>query len=140
MVAVVLAAALPASAEAPDDTDAAAVVMPPIPPGPPPPVALPPPATADADTILLSGDGQDLDADCAGRNVMIEGSDGRFLLRGGCRSVTVVGHGDTIAAELAPGARIAIAGERVVLRYTQPEPGPAPIVSITGRSSAAAAQ
>lgn len=107
---------------------------------PPPPPALPRPAVPDSGTILLSGDGQDRDADCAGRNVMIEGSDGRFLLRGGCRSVTVIGHDDTIAAELGPGARIAIGGDGVMLRYTQLEPGPPPIVSITGRSSAVAAQ
>ena len=112
-------------------------MVPPIPDSAPSPAVIAPPATADAGTLNLRGDGQHRDADCTGRNVLIDGSDGRFMLRGGCRSVTVRGDGDTIRAELAPGARIGIGGDGVTLHYTLTGVGPPPIVSITGRFSTA---
>jgi len=116
---------------------ASAALAPPIPDAPPPPVSVAPPEAPRPGTLFLRGDGITRMADCAGRNVLIEGSDSRITLTGGCRSVTVQGHADTIVASLQPGARIAIAGDGVTLHYDLAAPGAAPIVSVTGRDSGA---
>ncbi|MDA8248488.1 MAG: hypothetical protein M0Z28_04860 [Rhodospirillales bacterium] len=119
------------------DGAASAVLAPPVPLEPPPPATVPPPARADLGTMVVRGDAVSRTIDCTGRNVLIEGNESSFTLRGGCRSVTVLGHADTVLAELQPGARIAIGGDAVTLRYRLTGGGPAPIISVTGSNSRA---
>ena len=116
---------------------ASAALAPAVPAAPPPPPTLAPPARAEAGTLLLRGDGLRRRADCAGRNVLIEGNDGHFALTGGCRSVTVQGQGDVVQAELQPGGRIAIGGNGVTLHYRLTRNGPPPVISVTGSNSVA---
>ena len=116
----------------------------------PPPIAAlvaaaaliaPPPAgaqpVADGAPLALDEDGQSRGADCAGRDVVIGGSGGRFTLRGGCRSVSVLGSSDIVHAELQAGARVVVSGNNVTLRYVVPDHGAAPTVSVTGADSQA---
>ncbi len=110
--------------------------LPPSPPSQPPAVVAPPP-TAEPGTLVLTGDNQKRNIDCAGRDVLIEGSDGTFILRGGCRSVNVQGQDDSIDAVLLPGARLTIGGQGVTLHYTMASAGPPPVVSVTGAGSQA---
>lgn len=114
---------------------ATAALAPPIPDAPPPPVAIPPAEVSPAATLVLDGEGQSRDITCAGQNVLIRGSAGRFVLRGGCRSVTVQGRADSIQAELQPGAHVAIGGDAVTLNYTLTSNGPPPVVSVSGANS-----
>jgi hypothetical protein len=97
----------------------------------------PPPAAAvdTGGTLLLRGDSQTRDADCAGRDALIEGSNDHVTLRGGCRSVTVRGRNDTIDAALLPGAPLRIGGDGVTLHYHMTRPGPPPTVTVTGSGS-----
>jgi len=140
MFAVLLAAALlaavaaPAGAAVPDDDAAGAAGMPPLPEAPPAPPALVPPGRGPG-TLMLRGDGVTDALDCTGRNVLIEGNGDRYTLRGGCRSVTVQGHGNTVQAELQPGGRVAIGGDGDTLHYTLTQPGPPPLISVTGAAS-----
>lgn len=101
--------------------------------GAPPP--LPAVAEGTGDTLLLRGDGQTRDADCAGRDALIEGSNDHVTLRGGCRSVTVRGRNDTIEAALVPGAPVRIGGDGVTLHYHMTRPGAPPTVTVTGGGS-----
>jgi hypothetical protein len=101
------------------------------------PATLDPALSAPTATVVLDGEEQNRDIDCAGRNVLIHGSYGRFTLRGGCRSISVQGRANTIQAELQPGAPVSISGDAVTLNYTLTMDGPPPQVSVTGANSQA---
>jgi hypothetical protein len=116
---------------------ASAALAPEVPPAPLPPPTMTPPPPPGAGTLILTGNGVLQEANCAGRNVVIQGSGGRYTLRGGCRSVTVDGSRMAIEAELEPGARIAIGGDAVTLNYVLTAPGTAALVSVSGAGSQA---
>jgi hypothetical protein len=112
-------------------TGALVGVLPPAPPGPPT-LTLPPPDAPGATgsgAIVLSADDASQTIDCAGRDVLIHGSNGNFRLLGGCRSISVQGQNDTIQAQLQPGARVLIGGPTVTLHYTLTTDGPPPVIS-----------
>ena len=90
------------------------------------------PATA---TLELSGDDQMRAVDCAGRRVAIQGQRSLYLLRGGCRSVTVRGGLLSVQAELAPGAAVIVAGHGVRVGWVLARPGRAPTVSAHGEAN-----
>ncbi len=71
------------------------------------------------------------DLPCGGRDVVIRGDALRTVLRGGCRSITVLGRLDSITAELLPGALISIGGPAVILNYVLIAEGPPPVVRVT---------
>ncbi|MBN9510016.1 MAG: DUF3060 domain-containing protein [Alphaproteobacteria bacterium] len=108
-----------------------------VPEAPPPPAVIAPLQRGAEGTLMLNGDAQNRDVMCTGRNVLIEGSSGRFMLRGGCRSVTVHGDANSIVAEMLPGGRVAISGDAVTLRYTPMAAGPPVLVSVSGAGSTA---
>lgn len=111
--------------------------LPDAPPPPPPTMTLNPAPANAAPTLVLDGEGQNRDVNCGGQNVLIRGSDGRFVLHGGCHAVTVDGRDDAIQAELQPGARVSIGGDAVTLHYTLTMNGPPPRVTVTGANSQA---
>ena len=116
---------------------ASAALAPALPDAPPPPASLVPAQVGPAATLVLDGEEQDRDIGCAGQNVLIRGSGGQFVLRGGCRSITVQGRANKIQAELQPGAHVAISGDAVTLNYTLVGAGPPPVVSVSGTASRA---
>ena len=141
MRTVLLAAALLAVVSAPsvaESVEDGAPAMPPLANSPPAPPALAPPLRGPG-TLLLPGDGVTATVDCAGRNVMIEGSDARYTLGGGCRSVTVQGQRNAVQAALQPGGRIAIAGDGNTVDFTLTGPGAPPVISVIGSASRAVA-
>jgi hypothetical protein len=132
-IAAILAAGLViAGAARADDENG-----PEVPTAPPPPATIPPVQRGAESTLTLSGDAQNRELMCTGRNVLIEGSGGRFMLHGGCRSVTVHGDANTIEAEMLPGGRVAVNGNAVTLRYTPMAAGPPILVSVSGAGSTA---
>jgi len=88
-----------------------------------------------APTLAIAVTGQKRDADCTGRDVTLTGSDDTVVLRGGCRSLTVLGDNDRVQAELMPGTRVRIAGSRSVVAFALIGTGPDPIVSVNGAAS-----
>ena len=91
-----------------------------------------PPATA---TLELSGDDQMRAVGCAGRRVAIQGQRSLYLLRGGCRSVTVRGGLLSVQAELAPGAAVTVTGHGVRVGWLLARPGRLPAVSAHGEAN-----
>lgn len=87
--------------------------------------------------VELLGDDLQQERDCAGRDVLIEGSRGFFRLTGGCRSVTLRGELAVVRSELQPGARVRLEGGGNLVAYTLARPGAAPAVSISGEGSRA---
>lgn len=94
-------------------------------------------AAPDPDRLELRGDDLQLDADCAARDVLIEGSRGSFRLHGGCRSVTLRGDLAVVQAELQPGGRVLIEGGGNLVAYALIRPGAVPTVTIRGVDSRA---
>ncbi len=97
----------------------------------PPDVAVAAVAAVPEPPVLLDPGSPSFDVSCRDRDVVISGDFQRYVLRGGCRSVTVRGQSDTITAELQPGALLAIGGAGVLLNYVLVADGPAPVVRVT---------
>jgi hypothetical protein len=117
---------------------ASAALAPPVPDAPPPPASLAPPSVPPG-LLKLSGDDTTLEADCAGRRVMIEGSRSVYHLVGGCSSIVVDGSENRIRAELQPGAHVVLAGADVTLDYVLTAAGPPPTITVSGAGSQARA-
>jgi len=92
-------------------------------------------SAAGPEPLYLTGNGQNRDVDCAGRDVRMEGSGGAITLRGGCRSLSVHGNGVEVHADLAPEARVAVQGNGDLVTYRLTGPGSAPDISVSGRGS-----
>lgn len=136
----------------PDNAVRADSVAPPVPvslPTPPsqpaPPIVAPasqaPPLVAPASqagALELAGDDQYRSAVCTGRDVIIHGLRSAYVLRGGCRSITVQGDLVTIQAEVVPGTRIAIDGAGTVVAWAMVAGATwqdVPLQSVHGRDS-----
>lgn len=100
-------------------------------------LAAPAGAGQPADRLVLRGDDLQLQADCAGRDVLIEGLRGNLRLVGGCRSVTVRGELALVQAELLPGSRVLIEGGGNLVAYALTRQGAVPTVTIRGEASRA---
>ena len=105
----------------------------------PEPPLLPLAGTATREAALVLDRANPGSIDCAGRDVLIHEDGGRYRLVRGCRTVSVQGRDVSIDAELQPGARIAIGGAGVMLRYVLVAPGPPPVISVTATNSRAIA-
>ena len=92
-------------------------------------------SSAGPEPLYLTGNGQNRDVDCAGRDVRIEGSGGAITLRGGCRSLSVQGNGVEVHADLAPEARVAVQGNGDMVTYRMTGAGGGPDISVSGRGS-----
>jgi hypothetical protein len=97
-----------------------------------------PPSAPMADpgaALHLTGDDQAHALDCTGRAVTVDGSRALYLLRGGCKSLTI--HGDllTVQAELQPGAAVAITGHGVRVGWVIDRAGKPPAASLHGEAN-----
>lgn len=90
---------------------------------------------ASGGPLLLAGDDEQRLQECDGRDVRVSGSRSAYILRGGCKSVTL--HGDllTVQAEMAPGARIAVTGQGSIVSWTVMGKGRAPTATVHGDGS-----
>jgi hypothetical protein len=146
-LAMLLAAAAgPAPDPAASEPPAATEEIPPDDTMPAPPEAAPTApalgtltAAPEHVALLVEGDGETRIIDCAGRDVLIHGDGGTYRLTRGCHAISVQGRGHRIDAELQPGARIAIGGPDVTLRYVLIRPGAPALVSVTATNSHAIA-
>lgn len=92
---------------------------------------VPGPTGAVPGSLVLDGTLGQRDVPCRGLDIVIRESEARYVLRGGCRSVTIEGRRDTVAAELLPSARLVISGTGVVVNYALVADGPPPVVVVT---------
>lgn len=87
--------------------------------------------------LAMRGDDLQLQAGCAGRDVLVEGLRSNLRLLGGCRSVTIRGELAVVQAELQPGSRVLIEGGGNLVAYALTGQGAVPTVTIRGEASRA---
>jgi hypothetical protein len=97
--------------------------------------AVSPPVLGVGPVLHLTGDDQARALDCAGRVVSVEGSRALYLLRGGCKSLTIRGDLVIVQAELQPGAPVAMTGHGVRVGWVVDGPGKPPVSSIRGEAN-----
>jgi hypothetical protein len=125
-------------APAPVATAAPPAALPHANPSPKPPAALAPIQPGPAGTaITLAGNDQERLGNCAGRNVVVTGMRSAYVLRGGCRSLTVRGDLLTVQAELEPGAKITIHGQGSIVSWIVPPKSRSPASIVRGAGSRA---
>ena len=88
---------------------------------------------AAGEALDLAGDDRYLATDCAGRDVIINGLRSLYLLRGGCRSLTVTGGLDVVQVEMQPGAPITVDGGGIVVSWAA-SGNRAPVTIVHGAS------
>jgi hypothetical protein len=88
-----------------------------------------------AELLILSGSDGQFIRDCNQMDVVISGSRSKFVLTGGCQSVSVPGDGNQILVEIAAGAEIHLRGNENNLAW-KPLPGVAdPAIVAEGRAN-----
>ena len=92
-------------------------------------------AIAVADPVVLADSGGQFVRDCAGRDVVVSGSDEKVVLSGGCRSLTISGDTNQILADMAAGAEISLRGSNNNLAWTRSTGGVDPIIVDGGRAN-----
>jgi hypothetical protein len=91
--------------------------------------------SGEEDALALTGDDQARVMDCAGRNVTIRGERSLYMLRGGCRSLTIRGDLVVVQAELASNAAVTVAGQGITVGWAPVDHGHAPTESVHGEGS-----
>jgi hypothetical protein len=92
------------------------------------------PDTGGQAPLLVSGSG---DQQCDGQDAQIQADNATIVLHGRCRSVSVTGNNDKVAAEMLSGSRIRITGHDTIVQFALVDTGPDPIVSVSGDHSSA---
>ena len=90
---------------------------------------------APAGGLLLDGDDRQRLAQCAAQDVTVTGKRSAYVLRGGCKSLTVRGDLLTVRADLMPGARIAVTGRGTVVTWAVAGKGRPPAAVVHGEGS-----
>jgi outer membrane protein OmpA-like peptidoglycan-associated protein len=90
---------------------------------------------ARAEPIVLGDSGGQLIRDCSKTDVVVSGSNDRIVLTGGCRSLTILGDGNEILADMGAGAKISLSGNNNNLAWGKSGDGVDPGVVDGGRAN-----
>ena len=90
---------------------------------------------AVAEPVVLDDSGGQLIRDCAGKDIVVSGSNDKLVLTGGCRSLTISGDTNEILADMAAGAQISLHGNNNNLAWTRLTGGVNPTVVDGGRAN-----
>jgi outer membrane protein OmpA-like peptidoglycan-associated protein len=90
---------------------------------------------AVAESVVLATSSGQLIRDCSETDVVVSGSNDRIVLTGGCRSLTILGDGNEILADMAAGAKISLIGNNNSLAWSKSANAVEPSVVDGGRSN-----
>jgi outer membrane protein OmpA-like peptidoglycan-associated protein len=90
---------------------------------------------AGAESVVLGDSGGQLIRDCSKTDVVVSGSNDRIVLTGGCRSLTILGEGNEILADIDAGGKISLIGNNNNLAWGKSSEGVDPSVVDGGRSN-----
>jgi hypothetical protein len=68
--------------------------------------------------LILASSGGEFVRDCTNRDVVISGSNSKYILAGGCQSLTVPGDGNQILADMAAESEILLRGNENNVAWT----------------------
>lgn len=89
---------------------------------------------ARAQLVIRGGDAGAV-SNCAGGDAQLIAKNKRFAITGSCRALAVFGFGNTIVADLAPGASVRVTGDRNRIAYRASGP---PALAVAGRDDVVA--
>ena len=90
------------------------------------------PGLGAAEDLALLGSGVTETHDCAGGAIQIAGGNNVYRFTGACGDLEILGSGNSIAVELAPGSDIQIVGSGNAVEYSVAGGGPMPDVNSVG--------
>jgi outer membrane protein OmpA-like peptidoglycan-associated protein len=90
---------------------------------------------AGAQSAVLGDSGGQLIRDCSKTDVVVSGSNDRIVLIGGCRSLTILGDGNEILADMDAGTKISLSGDNNNLAWSKSAEGVDPSVVDGGRAN-----
>jgi outer membrane protein OmpA-like peptidoglycan-associated protein len=90
---------------------------------------------AGAESVVLGDSSGQVIRDCSKADVVVSGSNDRIVLTGGCRSLTILGDGDEILADMDPGTKITLSGNNNNLAWGKTRDGVDPSVVDAGRAN-----
>jgi outer membrane protein OmpA-like peptidoglycan-associated protein len=82
-----------------------------------------------AELLILSESDAKLVRECNGKDVAVSGSNGKFILTGGCQSLTISGHNNQVLAEIAGGGELTVLRTGNAVIWTKMGEGPNPSVT-----------
>jgi outer membrane protein OmpA-like peptidoglycan-associated protein len=82
-----------------------------------------------AELLILAESDANLVTDCTGKDVAVSGSNGKIILTGGCRSLTISGHNNQVLAEIASGGELTVLRTGNAVIWTKIGEGPTPAVT-----------
>jgi hypothetical protein len=88
-----------------------------------------------AELLILPGSGGEFVRECAHKDVVISGSKSKFVLTGGCQSLSVPGDGNQILVDMAPGSEIYLRGNDNDIAWTKEHDAPSPAIVADGQAN-----
>jgi hypothetical protein len=86
--------------------------------------------------LILTGDNVKYVRECTHRDVAIIANNGRFILTGGCQSLTVSGSGNKALVEMDAGGEVDVLHQFNVVAWSKPGVGVDPILFSPGKANA----
>ena len=90
---------------------------------------------AGAQSVVLADSSGQLIRDCSKTDVVVSGSNDRIVLTGGCRSLTILGDGNEILADMDAGTKISLSGNNNNLAWSKSSAGVDPSIVDGGRAN-----
>jgi hypothetical protein len=99
---------------------------------------LSPPDTAPqkSSTLIMTEDNGNFVKDCSRRDVAILANNARFVLTGGCQSVTISGSNNRLIIEMAAGGEVDVLRQSNIVAWAKIDSGADPIVYSAGKANA----
>jgi hypothetical protein len=91
--------------------------------------------TEAAELLILSGSDGEFVRECSHKDVVISGSKSKFVLTGGCQSLSVPGDGNQILADMAAGSEIYLRGSNNDIAWTKSRGEADPTIAADGGSN-----
>jgi hypothetical protein len=88
-----------------------------------------------ADLLILPGSGGEFVRECGHKDVVISGSKSKFVLTGGCQSLSVPGDGNQILVDMASGSEIYLRGNENDIAWTKERDSASPTIVADGQSN-----
>jgi outer membrane protein OmpA-like peptidoglycan-associated protein len=90
---------------------------------------------AGAESVVLGDSSGQLIRDCSKTDVVVSGNNDRIVLTGGCHSLTILGDGNEILADMDAGTKISLSGNNNNLAWGKSSDGVDPSVVDGGRGN-----